>query len=62
MLSSICATRPFPSMITYSATKSFVTFFGKTLNFELRDKIDTIVYEPGAVDTNMLKFAGKGVG
>ena len=62
LLSSICATRPFPSMITYSATKNFVTNFGKMLSFEMKNKIDTIVYEPGAVDTNMLKFAGAGIG
>lgn len=40
---------PVSGTITYSAAKSFASFIGRGLNYELQDKIDVLVYQAGMV-------------
>ncbi len=43
-----------PGIITYSASKSFSSFLGQGLNFELKDKVDVLSFECGEVSTKLL--------
>lgn len=42
-----------PGMTLYSASKQFVSFVAKGFGYELSDRLDVSVYEPGHVVTNM---------
>ena len=53
--SSLSAFAPYPGMITYSSTKSFVNFLGQGLNFELKGKIDCLSWTPAYISTDMAK-------
>ena len=52
-VSSIAAAIPLPGYLTYSATKTFATYIGEGLYYELQDTVDVISFRPGNVDTNM---------
>ena len=43
-----------PGMLTYSASKAFVTRLVEGLNFELAPKIDCLSYHCGMVRTKLL--------
>ena len=51
--SSVAADYPIGGSITYCATKRFVTDLAIGLNYELKDKIDVISYNPGFVATKL---------
>ena len=51
--SSIAADGPIPGSITYSSSKTFTTYLGEGLYYELLGKVDVLSYRPGNVDTNM---------
>lgn len=54
-VSSIASLHPFPGLLTYCATKTFVNFMGQGLNFELKDKnVDVMSWQPGEIETKML--------
>lgn len=44
-----------PGNATYSATKVFATYIGKALNYELKDKIDVLSFNPAGVATKLTK-------
>ena len=44
--SSLLGERPFPGMLTYSASKSLAGFIAEGLNFELQGKVDVLNYCP----------------
>ncbi len=46
--------KPVSGIITYSATKSFVSFIAQGLDYELKEKIDFTTYEAGEVTTKLL--------
>jgi len=52
--SSGAAQMPIGGMVTYCATKTFVSFIASGLNFELKGKVDVMSYEAGMVSTNLL--------
>ena len=45
--SSGLGSMPISGTITYSAAKSFASFMGEGLNYELKDKIDVMSYQAG---------------
>lgn len=51
--SSGLGSKPIPGFLAYSSTKSFANFLAQGLNYELKDKIDVISYQPGEVKTKM---------
>ena len=53
-VASIASLRPVPGLLTYSATKTFAHFMGKGANFELKDKVDVLSWQPGEIETKML--------
>jgi short-subunit dehydrogenase len=55
IVSSGLGSIPTPGFITYSASKSFSSFLGQGLNFELKDKIDVMSFECGVVATKLNK-------
>lgn len=58
-VSSIASFAPNPRMTVYSATKSFVLSFSKSLRFELKKKgINVLALCPGPMDTEFLPAAG----
>lgn len=58
-VSSVLAT-PTPYLATYSASKTFVTAFGRTVREEfVRYNVQVTVLEPGLVDTDMSRSAGE---
>lgn len=60
--SSVLGTLPLSGTITYSASKSFVSFLAQGLNYELKNKVDVISFEPGEVETKMLSgHKGRGM-
>jgi len=50
---SVAADYPIPGSISYSAAKRFVTDLAVGLNYELKDQIDVISYNPGFVATKL---------
>ena len=42
--SSIAALRPSPAHLIYACSKTFATYLGKGLNYELKDKIDVLAW------------------
>ena len=52
--SSVMSILPMPSLNCYSATKIFVDYIAEGLNFELKDKVDVISYQPAWVATKMI--------
>ena len=60
LTSSIAAGMAIPGNLTYSATKTFATYIGEGLYYELQDKVDVISFRPGNVDTNMNPKGNKG--
>ena len=59
-VSSIGAYQPSPTYAVYSATKSFVLYFGEALNYELRNSnVSCTVISPGVTATEFLKVAGQ---
>jgi len=53
--SSSASVLPLPAMALYSATKVYEKYLAEALNFELKEKVDVISYEPGMVCSNMTK-------
>jgi len=49
---------PMPSVQCYSSTKACVSNFFQGLSFEVREKVDVMVWESGPTDTKMLKEKG----
>ena len=54
--SSVAADYPIPGGITYSCAKRYVTDLAIGLNYELKDKIDVMSYNPGFVATKLTKL------
>ena len=55
IVSSGISGMPIPGVSTYSCTKSLVSNFGQALHYEVRDKIDVTVWEPGSTDTKIIQ-------
>lgn len=54
LVSSVGSHLPIPGIVIYSASKSFVSYLGEGLHYELKEHgVDVIVYEPSNVETNM---------
>ena len=51
VVSGASGSLPLPGMLTCSASKAFVSYLAIGLNYELKDQIDVMTYEPGYVDT-----------
>jgi short-subunit dehydrogenase len=51
---------PMPGVQSYAATKAFASNFGIALSYEVRHKIDVMVWEAGSTETNMVKDVDKG--
>jgi short-subunit dehydrogenase len=47
---------PVPLDQLYAGTKSFVTFFTKALEFEIKDRVDVLCHCPGLVQTSLNGF------
>ena len=47
--------KPSPGFVTYSSSKTFSSFLGQGLNYELKDKIDVLSFECGVVSTKLNK-------
>ncbi|XP_050730342.1 very-long-chain 3-oxoacyl-CoA reductase-like isoform X2 [Eriocheir sinensis] len=57
-ISSFIAMCPIPFSAVYSATKIFVTYFSRAVEFEYRDSGITVqAIQPGAVPTNLTSFS-----
>lgn len=52
--SSVAATLVFPCGVPYCMSKTFVTYLAEGLNYELKDKIDVLSYNPGEVATKLV--------
>ena len=50
---------PVPGVITYSSTKSFASFLGVGLSYELEGKIDCMSWTLGMTDTKLLSMPNK---
>ena len=50
---------PVPGVITYSSSKSFVSFLGVGLSYELEGKIDCMSWTLGMTDTKLLSMPNK---
>lgn len=50
---SLIANRVFPGVASYAATKSMVNNFAQALHFEVKNKVDVTVWEPGPCETNI---------
>ena len=59
--SSIASTFPMAGHITYCASKSFASYMGAGLNYELKRKVDVMSYEPGEVETKMIGYQKPGL-
>ena len=59
--SSVYGATYYPGVTTYSCTKTFADFLGQGLNFELKDKIDSMSWQCGTVSTNMLPIPKGGL-
>lgn len=55
--SSVTACFPFPVLSTYAASKAFNDHFGKSLAYEVTDKVDVLSFKPLGVSSNMYKNA-----
>lgn len=53
-VASMAARGPLPGLLTYCCSKTFTSFLGQGLNYELKDKIDCLSWEPAEVKTKML--------
>lgn len=53
--SSLMAYLGIPGSCTYSATKALERLFGESLHYELRHKVDVMVFTPGFVNTKLLR-------
>jgi short-subunit dehydrogenase len=53
IVSSALSYIPMPSMTSYSSTKAFVSNLGECLHYELKEKIDVLVWNPGQIATNI---------
>jgi len=59
-VSSIAGRMVLPGWASYSATKCFVTNLGKCLYYEVKDKVDMMVWTPGLIKTDFAaNFSGK---
>ena len=52
--SSNLALNPVPGLALYSSTKVYESFLAEALNYELRDKIDVLSYQPARIDTKIV--------
>ena len=52
-VSSVAGELVIPGTASYSATKAFVTNLGKSTYYEVKDKVDLMVWTPGMVETNI---------
>ena len=50
---------PLPGDASYTASKAMVSSFMNALHFELRDRIDATVWEPGLCQTNIFEEGEK---
>jgi len=50
-VSSIASRMVFPGWASYSATKAFVTNLGNSVYYEVKDKVDVLVWTPGVIKT-----------
>ena len=53
MTSSGASSTPIPGVSMYSCSKALVSNFGEALHFEVRHKIDVMVWESGSTDTKI---------
>lgn len=54
MITSSCGgIKVVPGMTTYCAAKSFASFLGEGLHYELKEKIDVMAWCPNVVETKM---------
>lgn len=60
-MSSHAGSAGLPYSSIYSATKAYVTIFSRTLNEEVKDKIDVLCVTPLYVSTNMTKMPVGGI-
>ena len=59
LVSSLTSLTPVPYQSVYSATKAFITTYGRCLGYELKDTgISVSVYVPGGIDTELIDKAG----
>ena len=54
MTSSGLANMPFPGLLTYSCSKALINNFGQALHYEVKEKIDVMVWQAGHTDTKMI--------
>ena len=55
MTSSTSSLIPLPGLVTYTCTKTFVSFLAQGLFLEMGDKVDVLDWKPCLVDTKLLK-------
>lgn len=58
--SSGLGSAPMPGILAYSCSKSFSSFLGEGLNWELKDKVDVLSWQCGEVSTKLLGKSRKG--
>ena len=54
IVSSMSSVMPMAGWVTYCCTKTFGSFLGAGLNFELKEHADVISYQPAYVSTKLL--------
>lgn len=58
LVSSLTSLTPVPYQSVYSATKAFITTYGRCFGFEMKDSgVSVNVYVPGGIDTELLDKA-----
>lgn len=55
--SSISAALPLPTIAMYGASKVFEKYLAEAINYEERNNLDVISYEPGYVCSNLSKLS-----
>ncbi len=59
LVSSLTSLTPVPYQSVYSATKAFITTFGRCFGVEMKDTgVSVTVYVPGGIDTELMDKAG----
>ncbi len=59
LVSSLTSLTPVPYQSVYSATKAFITTFGRCFGFEMKETgVSVSVYVPGGIDTELIDKAG----
>ena len=53
IVSSVTALASIPGMASYSSAKAFASSFGEALHYEVKDKVDVMVWTPSNVQTDI---------